>query len=389
MPDEGTVCDEGSMSAISFCAVGDTWFQSWGESYNPNLAPLFRLSDATIDAEGELDYFSVTSHQMRDRMELLGIDLAATRIAFTNGYTETPDEHRPETFDFCDWMAKGREVVASSGFFDYEIDNAWIDHAVDIRYIMRALIEMHPDDAPVVWNLADVILRGHVSPDPALCERELESIRKISVSNFPVVVLTEGSTDATLLAGSLKLIHPHLVDFIKFMDFGPGVEGSASALLRNVRAFAASGIANRVIAIFDNDTAASEVLSSLKTSMPDNFRISRYPNIEMGISYPTVGPTGWEMAEVNGRAGCLELYFGEDVLRQDDGSLTPVQWTSFSKGQREYQGEIRDKTRVQKSFRKKLETALDRDGMAPHEDWSGMTAILDVIRTAFSNNGAG
>ncbi|MEU2353670.1 hypothetical protein ABZ599_12005 [Streptomyces misionensis] len=213
------------MSAISFCVVGETWFNSWGESYNPDLASLFRRSDAVVDDEGELDFFRVTSSQMLDRMHLLGIDLAATEAEFGNAFAGTPKEHRPERFDFSEWLRNGCEAIRKSGSFDYDIDNEWIDYAVDVRYIMRALIEMHPGEVPVIWNLADVILRGHVPPDPDLCELEIQKSRAAAVANLPVIVLTEGSTDAEVLRGSLEVIYPHLVDFLKFMDFGTGVEG--------------------------------------------------------------------------------------------------------------------------------------------------------------------
>jgi hypothetical protein len=373
------------VSAISFCIVGETWFNSWGESYNPDLASLFRKSDAVVDDEGELDFFQVTSSQMLDRMHLLGIDLAATEAAFRDAFTGIPKEHRPARFDFSEWLSNGCEAIRKSGYFGYEIEYDWIDYGVDVRYIMRALIEMHPGEVPVIWNLADVILRSHVPPDPDLCELEIQKRRAAAVTNLPVIVLTEGSTDAETLRGSLEVIYPHLVDFLKFMDFGSGVEGGASALLRTVKSFAASGIANRVIAIFDNDTAAAEVLSSLRGLLPQNFRVVQYPHIALASSYPTVGPSGHSLEDVNGRAASLELYFGEDVLRQADGGLTPVQWTGYSKKQASYQGEILNKVQLQKRFRAKLNSARSGGGVKDGEDWSGIIGILDALRSAFSS----
>lgn len=198
-----------------------------------------------------------------------------------------------------------------------------------------------------------------------------------------MIVLTEGSTDASFLSSALSLIYPHLVDFLKFMDFGVGAEGGASALARSVKSFAASGVANRVIAIFDNDTAASDVLVAMNATLPNTFRVLRYPDIDLGKKYPTIGPTGRGVADVNGKAGALELYFGEDVLKDPAGELTPVQWTGYVKRQNAYQGELLDKSRLQKSFRRKLDGAIARGSTQPEEDWSGVTAILDSIRHAF------
>ncbi|WP_147990430.1 hypothetical protein [Streptomyces sp. t39] len=380
----GPNTDQGDMlAAHSFFTVGDTWFQSFHEGYNPEAASIFRECDACCDENGDLDYFTISSHRMLDRLGLLGIDIDATSAAFNHGYAETPEEYRPDEFDFDAWLEDGKKSVRQTGWFDFGTDSDWIDPSVDIRYIIRAVIEMHETDVPVVWNLADVVGRGFVSPDPRLCEIELEKKRRANVATFPVIVLTEGSTDAAFLSGALSLVYPHLVDFLKFMDFGVGAEGGASALARTLKSFAASGVANRVIAIFDNDTAASDVLTAGSTQLPPTFRVLQYPEIDLARNYPTIGPTGREAFDVNGKAGALELYFGEDILKYPTGELTPVQWTGYVKRQGAYQGELLDKSRLQKEFRRKLDDAIARGAIQPGEDWSGIIAILDRIRRAF------
>lgn len=376
------------MAAHSFFVVGDTWFQSFREGYNPEAASIFRECDARCDENGELDYFTVSSHNMRDRLELLGIDIDTTSAAFGNGYRETSEEYRPDDFNFRSWLEEGKDSVRRTGWFDFGVNSDWIDSSVDIRFIIRAVVEMHEEDVPVIWNLADVVGRGFVPPDPRLCEIEMERNRGAHVAVFPVIVLTEGSTDANFLSAALALIYPHLVDFLKFMDFGVGAEGGASALARTLKSFAASGVANRVIAIFDNDTAAADVLTTMSTKFPDTFSVVRYPEIDLGRSYPTIGPTGRGVSDVNGKAGALELYFGEDVLKDPAGELTPVQWTGYVKRQNAYQGELLDKGRLQKAFRRKLDSAKDRGSIQPEEDWSGITAILDRIRHAFQDSSA-
>ncbi|MFC8437359.1 hypothetical protein ACFUJT_04020 [Streptomyces griseoincarnatus] len=368
--------------------MGDTWFQSFREGYNPEAASIFRECDARCDENGELDYFTIPSRKMEDRLGLLGIDIDATAAAFSHGYAETPEEYRSDQFDFDTWLEEGKESVRQTGWFDFGANSDWIESSVDIRYIIRAVIEMYEADVPVIWNLADVVGRGFVSPDPRLCEVELEKTRGASVATFPVIVLTEGSSDAKFLSAALSLIYPHLVDFLKFMDFGVGAEGGASALARTLKSFAASGVANRVIAIFDNDTAASDVLTAMNVPLPNTFRVLQYPEIELGRNYPTIGPTGRGAFDVNGKAGALELYFGEDVLKDPMGELTPVQWTGYVKRQNSYQGELLDKSRLQKAFRRKLDGAIARGGTQPEEDWSGIIAILDRIRRAFQDSPA-
>jgi hypothetical protein len=78
--------------------------------------------------------------------------------------------------------------------------------------------------------------------------------RDNAACHAPVVVLTEGVTDAEFLSSALAVLYPHLTDLVRFLDYDRKPEGSASAVLRAARAFDAAGIANPVVAVFDNDT---------------------------------------------------------------------------------------------------------------------------------------
>jgi hypothetical protein len=109
------------------------------------------------------------------------------------------------------------------------------------------------------------------------------------------------------------------------MDFdGAGVEGGAPALTKVVKAFAGAGILNKVIAIFDNDTAGEVSFRVLaKLLIPTNIGVMKLPHLESLRAYPTIGPTGKAILDVNGIAGSLELYLGQDVLMDLSGNLTP------------------------------------------------------------------
>ena len=75
-------------------------------------------------------------------------------------------------------------------------------------------------------------------------------------------------------------------------------------------------------------------------------------------SYPTLGPSGNTEMDVNGLAASIELYLGRDVLTQDDGSLTPVQWKGYNETVGQYQGEVMRKAQLQHAFNKKADSAL-------------------------------
>ena len=89
--------------------------------------------------------------------------------------------------------------------------------------------------------------------------------------------------------------------------------------------------------------------------------------------------------DVNGLAGSLEIYFGEDVLRRTDGTLTPVHWRGFDTAVRAYQGELENKGSLQDKFNQKLAAAVADSKRIQAQDWAGIRAVLDMVRQAFEN----
>jgi hypothetical protein len=153
----------------------------------------------------------------------------------------------------------------------------------------------------------------------------------------------------------------------------------------------ALGIANRVVAVLDNDTAAADALRNYaRTALSDNIRVLQYPPLGLAQQYPTLGsptvgsPAGSiELADVNGLAASIELYLGRDVLTTTDGSLHPVQWTHFIPGMGRYQGEVTSKRHIHEAFRVKAAAALRGRAAVHQQDWDSLRLVLDAILTAF------
>ena len=89
------------------------------------------------------------------------------------------------------------------------------------------------------------------------------------------------------------------------MDFeGVRIGGGAGSLVNIVKAFAGAGIVNRTVALFDNDTAARAVLAGLRSiRLPANILVKQLPRLVELESYPTIGPTGSALMNVNDVAG--------------------------------------------------------------------------------------
>jgi hypothetical protein len=244
---------------------------------------------------------------------------------------------------------------------------------------LRAILLAFPD-ADVTIDVTWLGEYGWRESEPAaLASNAQAAVRDKTAVHAPVIVLTEGTTDAEFLSTALSVLHPHLTDLVRFLDYERKPEGGASAVLRAVRAFDAAGIANRVIAVLDNDTAAADTLRGYSRPGPsERIRVLQYPAIDLARRYPTLGPpttqspgASIELADVNGLAGSIELYLGRDVLTDQDGSLRPVQWTSFIAGMGRYHGEITGKHDIHKAFRAKAAAALQDRTTASQQDWKG------------------
>jgi len=200
-----------------------------------------------------------------------------------------------------------------------------------------------------------------------------------------IIVLTEGSIDSMVLEKSLQLLYPQLHEYYSFMDFGnSNASGGASTLVANIKAFIGSGIANRVVALFDNDTAAKVAMKGLRdVNIPNNFKILQYPDLEFTRNYPCIGPTGESEVDINGLACSIELYLGVDTLSVG-GKKQPVQWKGYDESIGQYQGEIQNKKLIQKVFFDKYEKCSTNRSLIEKTDWESLRLIFQKIFDAFA-----
>ena len=249
----------------------------------------------------------------------------------------------------------------------------------------RLAVEAVPPQEQLVYDLSNVVYGGWVNEDDDLVFQAESQIHTDLQLAHRVIILTEGDTDKRILERSLKLLYPHLADYFHFFDFtGKKVGGGVGQLANLVRAFAAADVQHRILALFDNDTAAKAALSNLLLdSLPKNISVRRYPDIALAQDYPTVGPSGETTMDINGLAGSIELYLGQDVLVDAAGVLSPVQWTGYDHKLGVYQGAISQKDLVLRQFNDKLAQCEGHPEEIDSYDWEGIRAILDTMRTAF------
>jgi hypothetical protein len=237
-----------------------------------------------------------------------------------------------------------------------------------------------------VLDVSDLVNNGDYYASDPISEYALDGLSARERVIAHLIVLTEGSSDRFYLESAFRLFHPELSEYVSFMDFdGWNVPGGASFLENMVRSFAGAGIRDRILALFDNDTAGSLSITRLsRLRLPKNIRVARYPDVEIARNYPTLGPSGPVSMDVNGSAASVELYLGSDVIQTLDGSYIPVQWKAYDPVLRRYQGEILDKRGCRKRFAEKLSDKGQSQFQPDAENWAELRAIVELIRAAFT-----
>jgi hypothetical protein len=356
----------------------------------------------------------------RDRLEVMGFTLRRTNAAYDRARRRRMRELRQfktdlraeirllARFDLAAWMQcfarmKRDGITPPYGGLELKLDPVsgvlvetpeWDETvgdfgfpSIDPRYFLRAVVEAVEGRGRLSFNYSELVTAGwwpRRATPCAAAERSLSG----DPSAGRIVLLTEGRSDRRALEGALSVLAPHLMQYFAFFDFdASSAEGGAGALVRMIRAFIGAGITNRVVAIFDNDTGAHAALAPIRRqgSIPSNYRLIQLPHLPLGRAYPTVGPSGVTLENINGRAASIELYFGEDVLRRVDGSLAPVQWTSLDSGVGSWQGNVMEKGKLQRAFAHKIEAWRGKAVPPDEPSWDGMRRVIRTLSRAFTD----
>ncbi|WP_413525394.1 HEPN/Toprim-associated domain-containing protein [Photobacterium phosphoreum] len=281
----------------------------------------------------------------------------------------------------------------SKGMLSY-LTNEFIEHSYDfgipvndIRFTFRVLLECIDDVDEIVLDISDLVVGGYYHFKDNLIEIAKNSLTSKYHYDSKIIILTEGSSDKQILEKCFPLLFPEYESLYSFMDFGLAKSsGGASSLVSVIKAFISAGIKNRIVAIFDNDTAARVARKSIRDIvLPDNIRIISYPNYDFLTSYPTIGPSGRHDLNVNELAGSIELYLCKQALLIDS-KYSPVQWRGYDTSISAYQGEVMHKSQIQKRFFEILNTVSENKDELKKFDWKGIQLIFNEIFQSFESS---
>lgn len=425
------------MGGYAECWASKFYVGSTKNDIDPSLMQLFRASDKNIitsnkanlpnqlsrwveNVEEEEDvnvvFYSAPARIVKARLELIGYSLANSKKAYSryldgeiSRYEEWIEGSHGDAFQSTleflrsmtleKWLSALKEIHDKGlkhnrynrdnddgSLISYMLREDWYGFpGVDLNVALRLALEVIPDDESFVYDVTDLILSEYFDIDEDLVEYASNISSQEYYNNGKCIILTEGKSDTLVLSESLKLLYPHLSDYFTFMDFdGAKVGGGAGSLANMVKSFSGAGIINKVVAVFDNDTAAHAALRGLqKAKISKNIKIFTLPDIEILNDYPTIGPSGMVNMNVNSLAGSIETYLGKNCLVDSSDKFYPIQWTGLDAGLQKYQGEITEKDEVQNNFKEQLKACNENSSSIGNYDWAGIRAILEGIFNLF------
>lgn len=271
-------------------------------------------------------------------------------------------------YSYMQWKTRLKHVLVTR--YDLDRDrNSYVDEIdrlmradeglefADALTCIRAMLDVLLDVQEVCLEIGPLIDGGWIEPDARICNEARDPAAQERSILAPAVIIAEGGTDILVLQRSLGRLYPHLSEYITFFDYGGlNPDGGAAFLVKFLRAFAAARINTLILAVFDNDAAGLDALKTAQSlALPENIRVTALPDIELGRSYPTIGPQGAHEVDINGRAVSIELFLGRHNMIGPDGSLIPVVWSNYVQSIQQYQGAIRDKKGVLQRFMRDIE----------------------------------
>lgn len=333
--------------------------------------PLIRMSDnfsyrlITEQKEG----YSAPLKTVAKRLLLMGYTDDYCRAEFealTDGHGGDGFDELKALMSAANFASADYGLGLGSEKFDrFFTDQVSPDRGVDeigalSPYSIIRLIAENPSakELPVTWQFADVADGGWAP-------------RKSFDASVPqpgrFLIVTEGNSDVQIIKHALDLLAPEIADFFDFVDMRENYPFSGTGSLYNfVRGLISIRIQNNVVIIFDND--AEGVYNwerSTRLNSLENMRIVKLPDRSTFKQFRTVGPTGEQRADINGKAAAIECYL-------DAGPQPVVRWTSYDQRRDCYQGVIEGKEDISRQF-------LSQKKREQGYDYSGLESILTML----------
>lgn len=335
------------------------------------------------------------------RLELLGYTLASARDDYNKMaraacemMSETPTDlmSAQEFVEFVstvaiseldDTFVDGLDDVAIQGRFNDEKQKSRLPffslydcNAYSVRSYFGSLLRfLHPYallrllaenpanlELSLDWQYGPLVANGWAEPG------EFEpSARRTQT----YLIATEGSSDTHILGRAFELLRPEIADFFCFIDVSERHPFSGTgSLVKFAEGLAKIDVHNRTVFLLDNDAEGESAFRKIANmDLPMNMRTHRLPALDVFKDFPTIGPEGEQMADINGRAAAIECYLDLDA----PGLPRPlVRWTNFKEDVERYHGALQHKDEYCRKF-------FERTTRRQQYDTSKLMTVLATI----------
>lgn len=344
------------MGTYSDFRIGKFSLESSGNFNTTTHHSIYVPSNSTViqkdwgDGPITVEVFQATLREILPRLELLGNTLPKIAQRFANPYV-TYDEPHDVPFEEAlalvmkadlDSIADFEAGKDGDGILPPEYQDRLKGSAYQQQFMtmpgwdlstlldrlgpydaLRMLAERPENlDLLVVWDFMDVVDSGYF-------ERKDFTV---GADGQGYLLVTEGTSDTDIIRHAFGILRPQIADFFRYVDMERNYPfGGHGNLLNFMKGLDSIGMTGGVLAIFDNDAAGLGALKEL--ARHPNVRAVKLPDLEEFRSFPTIGPNGEHLADINGRAAAIECY-----LALPEGCR--IRWNNFDHKAGEYQGAI-------------------------------------------------
>lgn len=141
-------------------------------------------------------------------------------------------------------------------------------------------------------------------------------------------------------------------------------------------------VQNQIIFLLDNDSEGVEAYNKIiKMKLPNNMSCICLPDLKDFESFPTCGPEGQILSNVNRTAAAIECYL--DLTYSEYESYT-VRWTNYKKETGKYQGALEFKEYYAKRF---LDISEDKLINGKYDTLKLKALLNAIIESAFKLSG--
>ena len=235
------------------------------------------VEDTDTEQERAYCYWLEAEHARR-RLDILGFTMFEVKQGFesaikryrrevkeggrVSGLYWLPEERLPEFlqhYSYAKWTEAIRDFVKPSFVQPKPYDRDGVESldpimrllcengtedffygfpSCDPRFFIRAVLDATNSAEPVILDYSELVHSGYHAPDEALALASRTSISLEFTATAKIVVLTEGTTDASFLQQSLRALFPCLEPLYSFVNFAQSnMEGGAANLVRVVKGF--------------------------------------------------------------------------------------------------------------------------------------------------------